>query len=262
MEQNNDFTVVLVTGGFDPIHSAHLDYFKAAKQLGHQLVVGINSDEWLTRKKGRPFLPLSERARIISELRDVDGYITFDDSDGTAKNAIKYCLENTFNNEKIIFAKGGDRTEDNCPELEVKDPRLEFRFGVGGYNKDVSSSLILKKWSNPVTEKTWGNYTVLYENKNHTKVKELVCNPKSKLSMQRHFDRRELWYFMEGVGYVETIVNGEKFRKGPFKQFDSIFIEYEEWHQLINEGNTPIKLIEIQYGRNCVEEDIERAKQS
>ena len=50
---------ILVTGGFDPLHSGHIAYFKAAKELGTKLVVGLNSDEWLTRKKGRPFMPVS-----------------------------------------------------------------------------------------------------------------------------------------------------------------------------------------------------------
>ena len=49
-------TIVLVTGGFDPIHPGHIEYFKAAKELGDELHVGLNSDEWLTRKKGRPFM--------------------------------------------------------------------------------------------------------------------------------------------------------------------------------------------------------------
>ena len=57
--------IVLVTGGFDPIHSGHIEYFKAAKQLGDKLVVGINSDKWLTRKKGRPFLSFEERKIVI-----------------------------------------------------------------------------------------------------------------------------------------------------------------------------------------------------
>ena len=48
--------VVLVTGGFDPLHSGHIAYFTAAKKLGDKLVVGLNSDEWLTRKKGRRFI--------------------------------------------------------------------------------------------------------------------------------------------------------------------------------------------------------------
>ena len=50
-------TIVLVTGGFDPLHSGHIAYFRAAKQLGDTLVVGVNSDAWLIRKKGRAFMP-------------------------------------------------------------------------------------------------------------------------------------------------------------------------------------------------------------
>ena len=57
--------IVLVTGGFDPIHSGHISYFKEAAKLGDWLVVGINSDEWLTRKKGKPFMPFGERETII-----------------------------------------------------------------------------------------------------------------------------------------------------------------------------------------------------
>ena len=60
--------VVLVTGGFDPVHSGHIEYFTEAKKLGDILVVGINSDDWLTRKKGRPFLPFQERLKIIQSL--------------------------------------------------------------------------------------------------------------------------------------------------------------------------------------------------
>ena len=61
--------VVLVTGGFDPLHSGHISYFKEAKKLGDKLVVGLNSDEWLTRKKGRPFMPFKERLKIIQNLK-------------------------------------------------------------------------------------------------------------------------------------------------------------------------------------------------
>ena len=70
--------VVLVTGGFDPLHSGHIAYLTAAKKLGDKLVVGINSDEWLTRKKGKPFMPLRERISIISALSVVDDVLTWD----------------------------------------------------------------------------------------------------------------------------------------------------------------------------------------
>ena len=71
--------VVLVTGGFDPIHSGHIAYFESARKLGDCLVVGMNSDSWLIRKKGKFFMPSSERTEIIRALKPVDHVILFDD---------------------------------------------------------------------------------------------------------------------------------------------------------------------------------------
>lgn len=137
--------VVLVTGGFDPIHSGHVAYIRAARELGDVLVVGVNSDSWLARKKGAAFLPSEERLAIMSELRSVDVLIVFDDSDGTAIDAIHKVLE-MFPGDEIVFANGGDRTLDNIPEMGVKSERLTFVFGVGGEDKKNSSSWILKKY--------------------------------------------------------------------------------------------------------------------
>jgi D-beta-D-heptose 7-phosphate kinase/D-beta-D-heptose 1-phosphate adenosyltransferase len=81
--------IVVVTGGFDPLHSGHIVYFEDAKKLGDKLIVGINSDEWLVNKKGRPFMPLSERSEIIKNLTVVDEIITFDDQDNSASDAIR-----------------------------------------------------------------------------------------------------------------------------------------------------------------------------
>jgi len=63
--------IVLVTGGFDPLHSGHIEYFKAAKNLGDKLIVGLNSDAWLSRKKGRAFMPCNARVAIIENLLTV-----------------------------------------------------------------------------------------------------------------------------------------------------------------------------------------------
>ena len=81
--------IVIVTGGFDPLHSGHIAYFEAARALGDRLVVGLNSDAWLTRKKGRPFMPMAERRAIIENLRMVDKVIEFDDADNTSIDAIR-----------------------------------------------------------------------------------------------------------------------------------------------------------------------------
>ena len=140
--------IIVVTGGFDPIHSGHIEYFRAAKRLGDRLCVGVNSDAWLRRKKGFRFMPLEERKAIIESLKYVDHVFDFDDSDDTACNAIERMMcAWPFHN--IVFANGGDRTENNIPELklEKKYTRLKFAFGIGGDNKKNSSSKILKDFA-------------------------------------------------------------------------------------------------------------------
>ena len=140
--------IILTTGGFDPIHSGHIKYLQAAKDLGKYLVVGINSDKWLTKKKGKYFLPLIERTIIIKNLKMVDEVIKFNDDDGTAINAIETLLTK-YPKRKIIFANGGDRDEKNIPELiKMKNNHnVEFLFGIGGNEKINSSSWILKEWN-------------------------------------------------------------------------------------------------------------------
>ena len=138
-------TVSLVTGGFDPIHSGHIAYFKAAKELGHSLCVGVNSDDWLTRKKGKPFMNIDERLSIIKELKCVDLAIEFRDKDDSACDAIEMALE-VYDN--VVFCNGGDRGSMNTPEYNryKDDKRVEFKFGVGGEDKKNSSSWILERW--------------------------------------------------------------------------------------------------------------------
>ena len=141
-------TVVLVTGGFDPLHSGHLAYFRAAKKLGDRFIVGINSDSWLERKKGKNFLPLSERYEIVSALKYVDNCILFNDEDDTAIEAIRNVIM-LYPFDRIIFANGGDRVEGNTPEEDASlfpEKDIIFQYGVGGLDKKNSSSWILQKW--------------------------------------------------------------------------------------------------------------------
>ena len=84
--------VVIVSGGFDPIHSGHIEHFKEAKKLGDILIVGLNSDEWLTRKKGKPFLPLEERLAVVKSMRPVDSAVPFNDDNDSSIDLIKKAL--------------------------------------------------------------------------------------------------------------------------------------------------------------------------
>tara|TARA_Y100000590_G_C15308528_1_gene859211 strand:- start:122 stop:559 length:438 start_codon:yes stop_codon:yes gene_type:complete len=139
--------IVVVSGGFDPIHSGHIKLIEEASNYG-SVVVLLNSDQWLRRKKGKEFLPFNERQIIMSALKKVIDVIAFDDSDetcidGIKKTKIKYPSSN------IKFANGGDRNNTSTPNLETtycKKNNIETIWGIGGNNKSNSSSWILKKW--------------------------------------------------------------------------------------------------------------------
>jgi len=247
--------VVLVTGGFDPLHSGHIAYFKAARAMGDMLVVGVNSDAWLTRKKGRAFMPSTERVTIIQNLKVVDHCILFDDSDGSAREAIRN-VKMLYPNSQIIFANGGDRTKDNIPEMTEID--VEFAFGVGGENKLNSSSWILEEWKAPKIIRPWGYYRVLHD-VSGAKVKELTIDPGQSLSMQRHMFRTEDWLVTEGRCTVKQIerVSGQLIEQ-QLNRHQRFHVCIEEWHQLTNPYEDPCRIVELQYGKRCSEDDIER----
>jgi mannose-1-phosphate guanylyltransferase len=108
------------------------------------------------------------------------------------------------------------------------------------------------------THRPWGYYRVLHEYPD-SKVKELVVNPNSALSMQRHQFRDEFWFVAEGEASLYTVDDeGVKRLIGKHIKYDHINIVSYQWHQLVNETDNPLKIVEIQYGSKCVEEDIER----
>jgi len=247
--------VVLVTGGFDPLHSGHIEYFKAAKELGDHLVVGVNSDAWLTRKKGKAFMPFEERCAIIKELDCVNEVIGFNDDDDTACAAIFQVLSTVGSQTKVVFANGGDRTKDNIPEMIYDD--VEFVFGVGGEDKKNSSSWILKEWSQPTTERAWGKYTVLHKG-DGWQVKQLAFYAGKALSDQRHFKRSEHWHVVEGeIKMILEYTNGLRHTKR-LTAGDSIDIPMLTWHKASNIGDVTAKVIEVWMGNHLTEDDIER----
>jgi len=243
--------VVVVSGGFDPLHSGHIAMFESAALLGDRLVVAVNSEEWLTRKKGRPFMSQSERMNIIENLKMVTMTIAFDDSDDSAIDALLKTKE-AFPTSGIIFANGGDRTVYNIPEMSLLD--VTFVFGVGGDDKKNSSSSILDDWNTHRTERDWGYWRVL-DDKKTVKVKELVIMPGKSLSNQRHKFRNEAWHVIKGeckIQFDDTAITTTA------TMGDINIIPIMSWHRAYNDTDEPCHIIEIQSGEQCTEEDIER----
>ncbi len=248
--------IVVASGGFDPIHSGHIEYLKSAKDCGDKLIVALNSDNWLEIKKGKPFMPFSERKTILESLKYVDKVIQFeDDKLGSCIDGLNQ-VKNMYPNDKIFFANGGDRNQENIPEMIVDD--INFIFGVGGDNKKNSSSWILKEWNYYKEDRIWGSFFNLFEDKN-VKVKELIVQPKCGMSFQKHFMRNEIWLVSQGSCLVNySNKNPENRESIKLNTHDHYLVPVQKWHQITNPYNQVCKIIEIQYGEECVESDIER----
>ena len=245
----------VVSGGFDPVHSGHIYLMRQARELADHLIVLLNSDEWLTNKKGKPFMCYDERERILENFSFVDRVLSFDDSDGTARAGLRKVkgIYPTHNNE-IIFCNGGDRnSEKEIPEFDVED--ITFKFGVGGDYKANSSSKILDEYVSKPANRDWGNWEVL---KNYSglgvKLKELTVLPKQKTSLQRHFYRGEFWFVAQGKLKLNDMYSERVFSKDKY-----IHIPKGQWHQIENPSDKEnLVIIEVQYGERCEETDIER----
>ena len=249
--------IVVVSGGFDPIHSGHIEYFQSARELGDKLIVALNSDDWLEKKKGKFFMPFSERYSIVSSISYVDEVIDFeDDFMGSCCNALEK-VKKLYPNDEIFFANGGDRNDKNIPEMLVNG--INFLFSVGGDDKKNSSSWILNKWKYYYEERQWGSFFNLFETKN-IKVKELIVKPGKSMSYQKHFKRNEIWLVSEGscvIAFADTNSPDEK-KNIILKKFDHYLVPIKHWHQISNPFEEDAHIIEIQYGDECIEEDIER----
>ena len=247
--------IAVASGGFDPIHSGHISYLKAASSYGDELWVCLNSDEWLKNKKGKSFMLFNERKAVLEALAFVDKVIKFDDQDGSCKDGLIKIMH-TNPDAKIIFCNGGDRTSNNIPENDIQG--IELAFGVGGSDKKNSSSAILEAWNSNYEDRTWGKYKVLFNNGN-VKVKELSVEPNNGMSFQRHFKRHEIWFVHSGACKVyfqdrkAQLPISKILKKG-----DLYKIPREAWHQITNPYPELCKIIEIQYGSSVTEADIQR----
>lgn len=137
--------VVMVSGGFDPMHIGHIRMFNEAKKLGDELVVVLNNDNWLHLKKGYVFMPEHERKEIIEALEAVDRVIITEHPPETKD--ISVC-EELRKIKPHIFANGGDRKPDWDPVPEVlvcKELGIEMVYNVGYGGKVRSSSDLVKE---------------------------------------------------------------------------------------------------------------------
>jgi len=132
MENNKPYDIVVVSGGFDPIHRGHVRLFNEAKKLGHKLVCGLNSDKWLVRKKGQITMNFGERSEIISSFRSVDEVISFNDEDDSAISLLVR-VQNIYPECSICFVNGGSMLEKNTPESGFcKAYKIDMFWNVGG----------------------------------------------------------------------------------------------------------------------------------
>ncbi len=128
---------IAVSGGFDPIHRGHVQMIREAAAYGDVIVI-LNSDEWLINKKGYKFMSFEERAYIAGNIKGVTMVTTVDDSDGTVCSALQELQPN-------FFANGGDRIYENTPEMDVcEELGIELLWGIGGGKTQSSSDLVDK----------------------------------------------------------------------------------------------------------------------
>jgi len=137
--------VVMVSGGFDPIHIGHVRMFNEAKKIGDELVVVINNDNWLNFKKGYVFMPEDERKEIIESLSVVDKVIITGHSKNTKDMSV---CEELRKIKPHIFANGGDRKPDWDPVPEVsicEELGIKMVYNIGHGGKVRSSSDLVKQ---------------------------------------------------------------------------------------------------------------------
>lgn len=127
---------ICISGGFDPVHIGHIDLISKASEYG-RLIIILNSDEWLKAKKGFALMSWAERAKILLAMENVAEVVKVDDSDGSVCEALKTIRPD-------YFANGGDRTEQNIPELKLcLDLGIKTLFSVGGEKQASSSKIVM-----------------------------------------------------------------------------------------------------------------------
>ena len=252
MTKKYDFA--LLSGGFDPVHIGHLAMIKEASDLASEVIILLNSDKWLTRKKGKPFMVETQRAPILQEFTSVsEVIIQKDDDDDSSNNAIIE-FHKDHKDKSICYCNGGDRSQENKIRESIicKDLGINLEFGIGGIHKLESSSNLTKNHLSDVEKRPWGNFHIIAKGKGY-QIKEINIAPGKKQSLQRHKHRSEYWQIISGKGmvYLED-------SKCILEENDNIFIPKGDLHRMENTEDYLLTLIEVQIGDEISEEDIER----
>jgi len=247
--------IAILTGGFDPITPGHIKYFRESSRWVDDVIVFVNSDEWLIRKKGKAFMPQYDRTEILRGIKyisQVHALSPKDDADDTANEAIRQTRA-FYPKSTIYFMNGGDRTIENIPEEKVaKECDVILRFGIGGTDKRYSSSWYFDNWKNDITNKNWGFYKILHRGEGYL-VKEVTIKPKQAISLQYHNHRSEGWYIISGTGIVAIDNYGFSCKKGSIYAIDVATL-----HKITNTGDTDLVFVETQIGSILSEDDIVR----
>ena len=149
-----EYKVILVSGGFDPVHKGHLEMIEEVAKLGNEVWVILNNDKWLTNKKGKPFMKEDERKYLMSRIKNVTNVIVCNPRGGDDQTVCDGIYEaiNQYRRKfkgkmSMAFGNGGDRIEGNIPEKEYCDSmKVSFVWGLG--KKVQSSSWLLEKFQN------------------------------------------------------------------------------------------------------------------
>jgi D-beta-D-heptose 7-phosphate kinase/D-beta-D-heptose 1-phosphate adenosyltransferase len=212
--------MILLSGGFDPLHVGHVRMIRDAMKYS-PVVVAVNSDEWLMRKKGFVFMPWNERCEIL-EAMGVQTYAV-DDRDDTVCEAIRTLKPDFFGN-------GGDRGAFNTPEADIcAKMNIPIIYELGGGKVQSSSSLT----GNYIEKRVWGEFEVLHEG--NFKVKILRVKPNQGISIQSHRHRNEHWIFPDTDDYE--------------------FIAQGQVHCLHNPTDETLEVVEVQTGTYFGEDD-------
>lgn len=136
------YDLMVLSGGFDPMHVGHIRMIQHARDMAALVVVGVNSDDWLQRRRGRVLTKFEERCEIVASIRGVTSAVGFDDKDDTAVALIKMVCRLS-PGAKIAFGNGGDRTSTNVPEVVIcQELGVDLVWGVGGPRVESSSGVI------------------------------------------------------------------------------------------------------------------------